>query len=112
MAGAREARQTAAERESLVRGIGLSCSISEAESDEVASEAGSKRRGRRPAFDAATLGGAAGYSHVRKVRTRRGEQDLVYRMFAIAVLEHYSEAVPARPNFSDGCCARGVVTRS
>jgi hypothetical protein len=26
------------------------------------------------------------------VQTRRGAQDLVYRMFAIAVLEHYCEA--------------------
>jgi hypothetical protein len=63
----------------------------------VASDTRPKRkRGRRPTFDPATLSSAAGYSHVREVRTRRGEQDLVYRMFAIAVLEHYSAAFPEK----------------
>jgi hypothetical protein len=37
---------------------------------------------------------AAGYSYARRVGTRRGAQDLVYRMFAVAVLEHYCEAFP------------------
>jgi hypothetical protein len=36
------------------------------------------------------------YSYARRVRTRRGAQDLVYRMFAIAVLEHYCEAYPEK----------------
>ena len=30
------------------------------------------------------------------MQTRRGAQDVVYRMFAIAVLEHYSEAYPEK----------------
>ena len=37
---------------------------------------------------------ATGYSYARRVTTRRGAQDLVYRMFAIAVIEHYCEAFP------------------
>ena len=37
---------------------------------------------------------AAGYSYARRVQTRRGAQDLVYRMFAIAAIEHYCEAFP------------------
>ena len=37
---------------------------------------------------------AASYSYARHVGTRRGAQDLVYRMFAVAVLEHYCEAFP------------------
>jgi len=39
---------------------------------------------------------AAGYSYARRVRTRRGAQDLVYRMFAIAALEHFCEAYPEK----------------
>ena len=37
---------------------------------------------------------AAAYSYARNVETRRGAQDLVYRMFAVAVVEHYCEAFP------------------
>jgi hypothetical protein len=51
-------------------------------------------RGRPPVFSDEVLSQAAGYSYARRVRTRRGAQDLVYRMFAIAVLEHYCEAYP------------------
>lgn len=43
-------------------------------------------------FSEDALRRATGYSYARQVQTRRGAQDLVYRMFAIAVLEHYCEA--------------------
>jgi hypothetical protein len=43
-------------------------------------------------FSEDALRRATGYSYARQVETRRGAQDLVYRMFAIAVLEHYCEA--------------------
>lgn len=45
-------------------------------------------------FTEEALRQAAGYSYARHVGTRRGAQDLVYRMFAIAALEHYCEAFP------------------
>ena len=51
-------------------------------------------RGRPPVFTDDVLRQAAGYSYARQVATRRGAQDLVYRMFAVAVLEHYCEAFP------------------
>jgi hypothetical protein len=51
-------------------------------------------RGRPPVFSDEVLRQAAGYSYARRVGTRRGAQDLVYRMFAVAVLEHYCEAFP------------------
>ena len=51
-------------------------------------------RGRPPVFSDGVLSQAARYSYARQVRTRRGAQDLVYRMFAIAALEHYCEAYP------------------
>ena len=37
---------------------------------------------------------ASGYSYARRVESRRGAQDLVYRMFALAAIEHYCEAFP------------------
>lgn len=71
--------------------------ISEADSSSVTAEADSTTpRGRPPVFTDDVLSRAAGYSYARRVRTRRGAQDLVYRMFAIAVLEHYCEAYPER----------------
>ena len=54
------------------------------------------RRGRPPVFSDEAISRASGYSYARRVRTRRGAQDLVYRMFAIAVLEHFCEAYPER----------------
>ena len=51
-------------------------------------------RGRPPVFSKDALRRATGYSYARQVGTRRGAQDLVYRMFAVAVLEHYCEAYP------------------
>ena len=51
-------------------------------------------RGRPPVFTDDALRQAAAYSYARHVGTRRGAQDLVYRMFAVAVLEHYCEAFP------------------
>jgi hypothetical protein len=53
-----------------------------------------KPRGRPAAFSDDALARAAGFSYARRVSTRRGAQDLVYRMFAIAVIEHYCEAFP------------------
>ena len=71
--------------------------ISEADSSSVTAEADSGiHRGRPPVFSEEVLNRAAGYSYVRRVRTRRGAQDLVYRMFAIAALEHYCEAYPEK----------------
>jgi hypothetical protein len=46
------------------------------------------------AFSDDALARAAGFSYARSVRTHRGAQDLVYRMFATAVIEHYCEAFP------------------
>ena len=37
---------------------------------------------------------AARFSYARRVRTRRGAQDLVYRKFAVAAIELYCEAHP------------------
>lgn len=45
-------------------------------------------------FSDEALKQATGFSYARNVGTRRGAQDLVYRMFAIAVLEHFCEAFP------------------
>ena len=53
-------------------------------------------RGRPPVFSEEALEKAAGYSYARRVRTRRGAQDLVYRMFAVAVIEHFCEAYPEK----------------
>jgi hypothetical protein len=53
-----------------------------------------RSRGRPAVFTDDVLRRATGYSYARRVTTRRGAQDLVYRMFAIAVLEHYCEAFP------------------
>jgi hypothetical protein len=76
---------------------GLSAVVSEADSRCMAAEADSRiPRGRPPVFSDEALKAAAGFSYARRVRTRRGAQDLVYRMFAIAALEHYSEARPEK----------------
>lgn len=64
-------------------------SISEADSNGVTS-----RRGRPIVFSEEQLHRASGYSYARRVETKRGAQDLVYRMFAIVVIEHYCEAFP------------------
>jgi hypothetical protein len=45
-------------------------------------------------FSEEALRQAVGYSYARRIESRRGAQDLVYRMFAIAVIEHYCEAFP------------------
>ena len=68
------------------RGLG---DFSEADSNEVA-----QRRGRRVVFSDEALQGASSFSYARHVGSRRGAQDLVYRMFALAVIEHYCEAFP------------------
>jgi hypothetical protein len=72
--------------------------ISEADSiSTMLSEAASKKAlGRRPVFSDEVLRQAGAFSYARHVRTRRGAQDLVYRMFAVAAIEHYCEAHPAQ----------------
>jgi hypothetical protein len=71
--------------------------LSEADSCWVRTEADSgTTRGRPPVFTDEVLERAAGYSYARRVRTKRGAQDLVYRMFAIAALEHFCEAYPEK----------------
>jgi hypothetical protein len=47
-------------------------------------------------FSEEALQRAVGYSYARRINSRRGAQDLVYRMFAIAVIEHYCEAFPEK----------------
>ena len=44
---------------------------------------------------------AAGFSYARRVRTRRGAQDLVYRMFAVAAIELFQEAYPEKASSLD-----------
>jgi hypothetical protein len=39
---------------------------------------------------------AAEFSYARQVRTRRGAQDLVYRMFAVTAIELFQEAYPEK----------------
>ena len=70
--------------------------FSEADSPSMAAEPHSSPRGRPPVFSEESLRQAAGYSYARRIATRRGAQDLVYRMFAVAVLEHYCEAYPEK----------------
>lgn len=61
------------------------------------SEAASRRaRGRPAVFTEDVLRQASGFSYARRVRTRRGAQDLVYRKFAVVAIELYSEAYPEK----------------
>jgi hypothetical protein len=58
-------------------------------------EAASKRlRGRPHVFSDDELRRATQFAYARRVRTRRGAQDLVYRKFALAAIELYREAHP------------------
>jgi hypothetical protein len=57
-------------------------------------EARVRVRGRPVTFSDDALARASSFSYARKVGSRRGAQDLVYRMFATAVIEHYCEAFP------------------
>ena len=76
---------------------GSNATLSEADSPFMAAEPHpSPRGGRPPVFSEEVLRRATGYSYARRVGTRRGAQDLVYRMFAVAVLEHYCEAYPEK----------------
>lgn len=68
----------------------------------MASETASKRpRGRPPVFSDDVLRRAAGFSYARHVKTRRGSQDLVYRMFAVAAIELFQEAYPEKASTLD-----------
>lgn len=63
----------------------------------MSSEAASNiRRGRPPVFSDEALRDAARFSYARRVRSKRGAQDLVYRKFALAAIELYCEAHPER----------------
>jgi hypothetical protein len=73
--------------------MGVLRSVFEADSD-VVSEAQTPHRGRPEVFSEDVLQYASGFSYARQVGTRRGAQDLVYRMFAVAAIEHYCEAFP------------------
>jgi hypothetical protein len=76
--------------------LGFSRCISEADSSNtLATEVDSKRpRGRPRVFSDEALRQAGDFSYARRVRTRRGAQDLVYRKFAIATIELFREAYP------------------
>jgi hypothetical protein len=54
----------------------------------------SKARGRPRVFSDPELRRAAEYAYARRVRSRRGAQDLVYRRFAVTAIELYREAHP------------------
>jgi hypothetical protein len=73
--------------------MGVLRTFSEADSDLV-SETRTRQRGRPSVFSEDALEHASGFSYAREVGTRRGAQDLVYRMFAVAAIEHYCEAFP------------------
>ncbi len=62
----------------------------------MAVERPSRVRGRPPVFSEAALLQATDFSYARSVRTRRGAQDLVYRMFAVAAIELFREAHPEK----------------
>lgn len=53
-------------------------------------------RGRPRVFSDEALRQASSFSYARRVRTRRGAQDLVYRMFAVAAVELFREAYPEK----------------
>jgi hypothetical protein len=58
-------------------------------------EAASKKiRGRPHVFSDEELRRAAQFAYARRVRTRRGAQDLVYRKFALVAIELYRESHP------------------
>ena len=60
-------------------------------------EAASKKpRGRRRVFSDDELKRAAQFAYARRVRSRRGAQDLVYRKFALVAIELYREAHPEK----------------
>ena len=59
-------------------------------------ETSDRARGRPHVFSEAALRQATEFSYARNVTTRRGAQDLVYRMFAVAVIELFQEAYPEK----------------
>lgn len=62
----------------------------------MSSATSSGRRGRPRVFTEDVLRQAADFSYARSIRTRRGAQDLVYRMFAVATIELFRDAYPER----------------
>ena len=56
--------------------------------------ASERSRGRQPVFSDDELERASQFAYAKRVRSRRGAQDLVYRKFAIAVIELYCEGHP------------------
>jgi hypothetical protein len=65
-----------------------------ADSYLVAEAASKKLRGRPQVFSEDELRHAAQFAYARRVRTRRGAQDLVYRKFALVAIELYRESHP------------------
>lgn len=66
-------------------------------SNTMASETASRRgRGRPRVFSDEALRQAGPFSYARRVRSRRGAQDLVYRKFAVAAIEQYRDAYPEK----------------
>jgi hypothetical protein len=61
---------------------------------EMPDAASHRTQGRPPVFSEAALRHATMFSYARHVQTRRGAQDLVYRMFAVAAIEHFCDAFP------------------
>ena len=74
----------------------LKSGFSEADSYTMTPGAASQRPRAARAFSAAALRQATEFSYARTIRTPRGAQDLVYRMFAVAAIELYQEAYPER----------------
>lgn len=61
----------------------------------VVAEAASKGlRGRRQVFSDSELRRSSQFAYARRVKTRRGAQDLVYRKFALAAIEQFRETHP------------------
>jgi hypothetical protein len=77
-------------------GSGDGSSEADSDRDVTSAAASNSSRGRRPVFSDEALRGAARYSYARRVRSRRGAQDLVYRQFAIAALDLYCETFPEK----------------
>ena len=73
---------------------GLNSEPVPADSCLVGEAASKKLRGRPHVFSEEELRRAAQFAYARRVRTRRGAQDLVYRKFALVVIELYRESHP------------------
>lgn len=66
----------------------------DADGIEVGEAASKKLQGRPHVFSDDELRRAATFAYARRVRTRRGAQDLVYRKFALVAIQLYRESHP------------------